>query len=266
MQYELGFIGAGNMAEAIARAAIEQGVLEPRAIIAADPSQARRKVFEALGITVVDDAGEVAASAREVMIAVKPQVLEKIEPALQQVNREAQVLISIMAGVRCERIEQVAGGAARVIRVMPNTPVMVGVGMAAVAAGRHARSGDEALTVRLFEAAGRAVRMDEAAMDAVTAVSGSGPAYLFYLAEAMEQAAVRMGLERDARLLIGQTLLGAATLLMQGESSAAELRQRVTSPGGTTEAALARLDARDVVNSVIEAMEAARDRSVELGR
>ena len=120
--------------------------------------------------------------------------------------------------------------------------------------------------MRLFEAAGRAVRLDEEAMDAVTAVSGSGPAYLFYLAEAMEQAAVRMGLEGHARLLVGQTLLGAATLLMQSEAGPAELRQRVTSPGGTTEAALARLDARHVANSVMEAVEAARDRSVELGR
>lgn len=265
MRYELGFIGAGNMAEAIARAAIQKGVLSPGAMVASDPSPQRRQVFESLGVAFADDNAQVVAQARQVMLAVKPQSVGFISGALGRLQVDQQVVVSIMAGVRAATIEGLAGQAVRVVRVMPNTPLMAGCGMAGVALGRHAREGDDVLAMKLFGAAGKAVRVDEAQIDGITAVSGSGPAYLFYLAEAMQQAATELGLGEHASLLVEQTLMGAATLLCQSDDPPAELRRKVTSPGGTTEAAIRVMDTRQVKAAVVEAIKAAQSRSLELG-
>jgi len=262
MTHELGFIGAGNMAEAIARAAIDSGIMEPSGMIAADPDPARGQVFAALGVAVAEDNAAVVRGARHVLLAVKPQTLEAVAQSVgETLDAEAQVIISIMAGITIDRIRSVLGKPARIVRVMPNTPLMVGCGMAAVAVGPDARPGDEAMALRLFGAAGEAVFVPEASLDAVTAVSGSGPAYLFYLAEAMTEAAVTLGLEEHADLLVCQTMLGAARLLKESERSAAELRRQVTSPGGTTEAAVTHLDGNATAQVVINAIKAAAERS-----
>jgi len=265
-RYELGFIGAGNMAEAIARAAIERDVLSPDRMIACDPSEPRRALFAELGVAVTDAGERVVRESEHVLLAVKPQSLDQIAPWLERLDADASVVISIMAGVRSERIEQAAGRALRVVRVMPNTPLMVGVGMTGVALGAHAREGDDELTLGLFAAAGEAVRVSEDELDAITAVSGSGPAYLFYLAGAMEAAARELGLEEHAQTLVEQTLLGAATLCRRSDDDAATLRRKVSSPGGTTEAAIRTLDAQGVREAILAAVRAARDRSLELGR
>lgn len=264
-RYTLAFIGAGNMAEAIARAAIGHGVVAPNAIVAADPSVKRRELFVSLGMHAVDTLGEAVAGSGQVVLAVKPQTLPNIAGELGEHLGEGHVVVSIMAGLRSAKIEQAVGRPLRVVRVMPNTPMLVGQGMAAVALGEHAQAGDDALAMKLFEAGGRAIRVDEALMDAVTAVSGSGPAYAFYLAEAMEQAAGELGLGEHARLLVAQTLLGAAKLLSESPDTAAELRRKVTSPGGTTAAATEQLDAAKVRESIVQAIHAAARRSAELG-
>lgn len=266
MDYELGFLGAGNMAEAIARAAIDHGIVPAARMIAADPLPARREVFAALGVVVTDDNARVVSGAAQVLLAVKPQTLSALEDVLGRVDRAGQVLLSIMAGIGTRRIEDAAGGPARVVRVMPNTPLMAGCGMAGVAVGRHARSGDEALALKLLGAAGEAVLVDESDLDAVTAVSGSGPAYVFYLAEAMVRAAEDLGLGPHARLLVQQTILGAARLMATSEDAPRELRRKVTSPGGTTEAAVRHLDAHAAAAVIVDAIKAAQARSVELGR
>jgi len=264
--YALGFVGAGNMAEAIARGAIEKGVLEASAMVASDPSAARRELFAGLGVKVVDTNAEVIAQSGQVMLAIKPQVLPELAGELAAHGGDDQVLISIMAGIGTEKLCETIGKPARVIRVMPNTPMMVGLGMAGLAVGEQAKPGDEELAMKLFGSAGEVVRVEEKLMDAVTAVSGSGPAYVYYLAEAMEKAASELGLGEHGRLLVSQTILGAARMLADSPDTAAELRQKVTSPGGTTAAALGHMDDHNLVNVIADAVKAAEARGRELGK
>ena len=266
MRYDLGFIGAGNMAEAIARGAIRQGVVEASRMIAADPSAERLNVFRGFGVESATDNAGLINAADTVVLAIKPQMLTELGDAWAGFDVERHVVVSIMAGASCAKIEQAIGQPARVVRVMPNTPLMVGRGMAGVAMGPHARPGDDELAMRLFGACGEAIRVEESDLDAVTAVSGSGPAYLFYLAEAMQTAADELGLSEHARLLVNQTILGSAELLAQSDDPPAELRRKVTSPGGTTAAAISHLDEQRVQQTIVAALRAARDRSVELGR
>jgi pyrroline-5-carboxylate reductase len=278
MHYELGFIGAGNMGEAIARAAIEHRVLDAGAIIACDPSPQRCEVFTGLGVVWAADNVEVIRSAQQVLLAVKPQTLPKVAGELGTYLTADQIVISIMAGITSAKLAaaMAAGaksgsgaaaipGAARIVRVMPNTPLMVGQGMAGIALGAGARPGDEALALKLFGSAGKAVLVGEDQIDAITAVSGSGPAYVFYLAEAMHRAAVELGLGADADELVRQTILGAATLLSQSPDSPSDLRRKVTSPGGTTEAAIKHMDGNKTTEVIVNAVKAAHQRSRELG-
>ncbi|MEM9913587.1 MAG: pyrroline-5-carboxylate reductase [Planctomycetota bacterium] len=272
MRYPLGFIGAGNMAEAIARGAARTGVIPAEQMIAADPSAERLSVFESFGVVSATDNAGLIAAADTVVLAIKPQMLAALgEPgqgAWSAIDPERHTIISIMAGISSAKICAAIGQPVRVIRVMPNTPLMVGRGMAGVALGENARPGDDELAMRLFGACGEAVRVSESELDAVTAISGSGPAYLFYLAEAMQAAANELGLSEHARLLVNQTLLGSAELLIQSDDppeSPADLRRKVTSPGGTTAAAIAHLDEHQVQQTIVDALRAARDRSVELG-
>ncbi len=270
MAYKLGLIGAGNMAEAIARAAIAQKTLAPSAIIAADPSADRLANFSRLGITTATDNAAVIEESQQVLIAVKPQVMAAIAADLGKHGRADLVVLSIMAGITTEKLaaaigDRGAAGPTRIVRIMPNTPLQVGYGMAGIALGRGAQPGDEALALRLFQAAGRAVVVDESQLDAITAVSGSGPAYVFYLAEAMQRAATELGLGEHAGELIRQTLLGAAHLLDESDDSPAQLREKVTSPGGTTEAAIKHLEASHAGDTIVAAVKAAADRSRELG-
>jgi len=202
-----------------------------------------------------------------VVLAVKPQALGDLAPELGAHLTGRHVVISIMAGVRLAKLTEALGAhVTRLVRVMPNTPMMVGQGMSAIAAAPSARPGDDKLAMQLLSAGGEAVRVDESMMDAVTAVSGSGPAYVFYLAEAMQNAAEELGLGEQAPTLVAQTLVGAAQLLAESEHSAAELRKRVTSPGGTTEAALKHMDEQQMERIIIEAVKAAAKRSEELGQ
>lgn len=266
MQYQLGIIGGGNMAEAIVRAALSNDVLSAKALIISDPASPRRELFESMQITTTTDNQAVIDQSEQVMLAIKPQMLDQIGPVLKGMDPAKQVLLSIMAGIRCAKLIEAAGGEMRVVRIMPNTPLLVGQGMSAIALGGSARTDDASLALRLFSAAGEAELVDEQLMDAVTAVSGSGPAYLFYLAEAMRQAAEEMNMpESMIDLFVEQTLYGAATLLRQSQAHARELRRRVTSPGGTTEAAIDHMENRVVRQLVVDAIHRAAWRSRELG-
>ncbi len=268
-QYRLGFIGAGNMAEAIARGAIERGILPAGAIAASDPSAERREAFAALGVATFAEAAAMIGRCEQVWLAVKPQVFPKLGEALRQLDRTRQVVVSIMAGITIAQIESATGGPSRVVRVMPNTPLMVGKGMSGIAPGEHARGGDEALCVSVLRGCGEVAKVAESDLDAVTAVSGSGPAYVFLLAEAMRDAAVELGLSGCDKLLVYQTIHGAAAMLMQTmdtQERAEDLRRKVTSPGGTTQAAIEHFQAKGFETIVRDALRAAWDRSVELGR
>ncbi len=279
MHYELGVIGAGNMAEAIARGLIARGVMAAGRIIAADPSAARRGLFEELGTRVGDNAA-VASQSRTVLLSVKPQSMADALTSIASSLSPDTLVISIAAGISTRFIEDALSDALkpatadggelpgfRVIRAMPNTPMLVGQGMAGICRGRHATDADLHTARTLFESSARVVEVPENLMDAVTAVSGSGPAYFFYLVQHMIAAGVEMGLEPEtARTLAVQTAVGSAQMLTQSPDTPEELRRKVTSPGGTTQAAIETLDARQVGSAIVAALVAAEKRGRELGR
>ena len=266
-KFKLGFIGAGSMAEAIVRGVTATSLIEPAEIIAADPDPERRKLFgDVLGVCATADNAEVMAGAPAVVLAIKPQQFADAVAPLASAAGQGSLLISICAGISISRIEG-AFAAARVIRTMPNTPMLVGRGITAIAAGPKATEEDVAFAEKLFGSCGATVRLDERLIDAVTAVSGSGPAYFFYLVEAMEAAAEGLGLsEAQARGFVRATFEGSAKLLAESGDSAAALREKVTSPGGTTEAALGVLDDGEFKQLIDRAVRAAAQRSKELSK
>ncbi|MCJ7544318.1 MAG: pyrroline-5-carboxylate reductase [Phycisphaerae bacterium] len=264
--HELGIVGAGNMAEAIVRGVVRAEVLKAGAIMAADPAAERRRVLEGLGAACTAHNADAAACPR-VLLAVKPQVLPRVLTEIAPAVRPQATVISIAAGVTTAAIDQRLGGRGRIVRVMPNTPMLVGCGASAIAAGPRATPEDLDWTQRLFAAGGITCRVDEALLDAVTAVSGSGPAYFFYLIEAMVAAGVAEGLPQDvARALASATCTGAGRMLSETGESPQVLRARVTSPGGTTQRAMESLEAAGVMDALIAAVRAAAERSRELGK
>lgn len=267
MTHDLAFIGAGNMAEAIARAAVEKNIFRAERMIAFDPAEARRTAFASLGAGVASDNAEAARAAPIVLLCVKPQMMTQALADLAEAVDQQQLVISIAAGISTAFIEHHGGGAWRVVRAMPNTPMMVGLGATGLCRGRNASDLDLLTARRLFESAGVVVDVDEPLMDAVTAVSGSGPAYFFYLVEHLIAAAMALGLdEKQATTLVYQTALGAAKMLQGTSELPRELRRKVTSPGGTTQAAIEHLDLHLVGQRIEEAVAAAQKRGRELGR
>lgn len=269
-RYDLGIIGAGNMAEAIARGVTRAGLLRPEQIVAADVAPARRELFSSqLHVRAVESNAEAARDARVLLLSVKPQQMETALAAIGGATRPDALVISIAAGTNTAFIEQHlgAGRAWRVVRAMPNTPMLVGEGMTALAPGKHATAEDVAHARRIFESAGAVIEVGEDLIDAVTALSGSGPAYFFYLAEHMIAAGERMGLSPEhARLLVTRTAAGAAKMLRESQDSPQELRRKVTSPGGTTEAAIRHMESHQLPDVVVQAILAAERRGKELRR
>lgn len=264
--YQLGVIGAGNMAEAILKGAISANVIDHNAVVASDPVFERRQLFTRdLGVTTVEDNATPAGCGR-VLLAVKPQVMAGVlEGIAERVNPQA-TLISIAAGVRTAFISEKLGGRGRIVRVMPNTPMLVGAGVSALCKGPRATDAELNWAERLFAACGRTVRVDEPMIDAVTAVSGSGPAYFFYLVEAMAAAGVAEGLKKDVALQLAvQTCRGAGELLVKSGEPPEVLRAKVTSPGGTTQAAIECIESAGVKQALIAAVRRAAERSRELG-
>lgn len=265
--YELGVIGGGNMAEAMLRGVIAAGFLDRRRIVVADVDPSRRQnLSQELDLRTVEGL-DAPAACRKILLAVKPQALAGVLGSLAGLVGPDTLVISIAAGVRTSVIANKLGPKVRVARVMPNTPMLAGAGMSAVCAGPGATPADLDWTCRLCAASGEACTVDESAMDAVTAVSGSGPAYFFYLVEAMVSAGLAEGLDQaTARQLACQTCLGAGKLLMDSPDDPATLRAKVTSPNGTTQRAIETLDAAGVKDALVRAVRAAADRSRELGR
>ena len=264
--YQLGVIGCGNMAEALLRGVIGANFMQISSIVACDPSLERRKVFNRELRLQVEEDNSAAASAQRVMLAVKPQVMSEVLAAIAPHVREDALVVSIAAGVTTAQLDAGLGGKGRIIRVMPNTPMLVGAGMSVLAAGPRAEKDDLLWAQKLFAICGLAIVAEEHLLDAVTAVSGSGPAYFFYLIEAMIAAGTAEGLDADvAKLLAVQTCVGAGKLLTETGEPPEGLRARVTSPGGTTQRAIETLDAAAVKDSLTAAIRAAARRSRELG-
>jgi pyrroline-5-carboxylate reductase len=261
-----GFIGGGNMAEAIIRGMIAGGT-PPAAILVAEPLEARRQhLATAYSVATTADNAAIAAACGTIILAVKPQVAAAVCTALQTQISGEQLLISIMAGVTCKNIERCFSAPVRVVRVMPNTPALVLAGAAAIAGGSYAAAEDLATTEALFSLVGSSCRLDEKLMDAVTGLSGSGPAYVLTFIEALADGGVKNGLPRDASLQLAvQTVLGTAKLLAETGEHPGSLRDKVTSPGGTTIAGLHALEKGSFRATVMNAVEAATLRSKELG-
>ena len=270
MSVELGIIGAGNMAEAIARAVIGAGLLGADQIMASDLSSQRREVFERdLKVRATEDNRDVAGQARTLLLSVKPQHMAEVLRGIAPVIHPSTLILSIAAGISTRFIEEHLGGGSswRVIRTMPNTPMLVGQGMAAMTRGRFATPEDAIAARKLFETAAIVIDVSEDKMDAVTAVSGSGPAYIFYLVEQMIRAAVELGFsDAQARQLAVQTALGASKMLAGCSESAEELRRKVTSPGGTTHAAISHMEQNRWAQTTVDAIKAAERRGKELGK
>lgn len=264
----LGVVGAGNMGQALVRGALAAGVAAPAQVVASSLDAAALREFAAeTGIRAVATNREVVDGAQVILLAVKPQQAAGVLDSLCDAFGPDHVVISIAAGLTTALLEAHLPSGTPVVRVMPNTPSLVGAGAAAWCLGRSARPEHGALAARLLDAVGESHAVDESAMDAVTAVSGSGPAYVFLLVEALERAAVAAGLEPAlARALVRQTVLGAARMVDEAGVAPAELRRRVTSPGGTTAAALAVFEGRGFDAMVAAAVEAARLRAAELAR
>ncbi len=261
----LAIIGAGVMGEALATGLLESG-WTPEDIVIADLVEERVKdLGKRLGVRPTTSTHEAASSADGTLLAIKPQEAAK---ALRDVSGAvgASGVVSIVAGLRTAAIEGALGGEASVVRAMPNSPARVGKCVTALAAGAHASDATRDLAGAVFSAVGPVVWLSEDKLDAVTVLSGSGPAYVFLLAEAMVDAAIEVGLPRDvAETLAFETIEGAGRMLTQTGVDPATLRAQVTSKGGTTEAAIAVFEDAGFRKIVAEAMEAAQRRSKELG-
>ncbi len=262
------FVGAGNMTTALARGLVGAGVCDKARVIASDVSQAQLDTLhKTLGINVSTDNTAAVRGAAIVVLATKPQVFPKILPELGRAIDKSALVISIAAGVPIAVIEAQLPTGTRVVRAMPNTPSLIGFGATAVAAGAHATAADIDLSLRIFNSVGRCVKVDEHLLDAVTGLSGSGPGYAFVMIEALADAGVNMGLPRaEAQLLAAQTLLGAAKLVLESGEHPGQLKDRVTSPGGTTIAGLQALENHGVRSALIDAVEKATLRSRALGQ
>lgn len=267
----IGIIGGGHMGGALAKGLLRAGVTSADRIVVADVlASARERLAAETGVRTTGDAREALDRAEVVIIAVKPQAMQDALSPLAGKLTAGQTVLSIMAGVATSRIEEALAGAGapvHVVRAMPNTPALIGEGMAAVCKGKHATDADMARAETILSAVGKVIRVDEKQMDAVTGLSGSGPGYVYTVIEALADGGVKVGLSKPVALhLAVQTVLGAAKMVIETGEHPAALRDRVTSPGGTTIAGLSALEAHGLRNALISAVEAATKRSAELGR
>jgi pyrroline-5-carboxylate reductase len=264
----IGFLGAGKMATALATGFVRAGLLTAKDMMASDPSEAAAAAFaKAAGSKATASNQNVARFAKVLILAVKP---DQVSGALAEIRDhfgENHLLISIAAGVPLSRLEAGLAPGARVIRVMPNTPALVGASATAFAPGKSATSEDARLAERLFSAVGSVFQLKEGLLDAVTGLSGSGPAYVCLFIEALSDGGVAAGLPRDvATRLAAQTVLGSAKLALETGLHPAALKDMVTSPGGTTIEGLHELEKGKVRGSVISAVRAAAEKSKKLGQ
>jgi pyrroline-5-carboxylate reductase len=264
----LGFLGAGKMATALARGWIDAGLTAPERVIASDPVATAREAFA--GVTearVTADNREVVAGSDLLVLAVKPQSMVPLLAEIRPVVTTRHLTVSIAAGVGLMALADGLGPDRRLVRVMPNTPCLVGASAAGYALGPNTTAEDCALVDQLLNAVGLAFRLPEHLLDAVTGLSGSGPAFVYVMIEALSDGGVRVGLPREvATALAAQTVLGAAKMVLETGDHPGVLKDQVTSPGGTTIAGLHALERGGLRAAVIDAVEAAARRAAELGK
>ena len=265
---KIGVIGAGKIGSAIARGIIQAGLVKKENVMASDVSDAlRQAVVQELGIKATADNRELCDFADILILAVKPQVVEPVAREIGKNLGHAKLLVSVAAGVPLARIETHLEPGARVVRVMPNIPCVVGAGAAGFAAGAHATPADLQKVGAILNSFGVGMAVEEKYLDAVTGLSGSGPAYVFLFMEALADGGVQMGLTREVALKLSvQTVYGAARLALESKKHLGELKDEVASPGGTTIAGIYALEKGGFRGTVMDAVASATQRSQELGR
>ena len=269
---KIGFIGGGNMAEAMIKGLLSASFIEAKNVFVSEPSEAKRDTLHAeYKIKVSADNRELVKKCDIIILAVKPQIVQKVLRDIASLVGRDKLVISIAAGVPIAIMDDVLRGGKNkkfsIVRTMPNTPALVQEGVTAIASGEHVRKIDVKIVHRIFEAVGRTVDVEEDQLDAVTGLSGSGPAYIFMLIEALSDAGVKMGLSREvANTLTIQTVLGSAKLARESGKHPGELKDMVTSPAGTTISGLHALEEGSFHTTLMNAVEDATLRSRELGQ
>lgn len=266
--HSIGVIGAGNMAEALIRGLVRGGHVPAEHVMASNPRKERLDQLQRdYKIQVNTDNKLVANGAELCLLAVKPQIVNNVLREIGDQLKPNTLVISVCAGIGTETIEAAVGEGVRVVRAMPNTPALVGAGATAIAAGKRASEADLATARAVFDAVGITVVLDEHHLDAVTGLSGSGPAYIFLILEALSDAGVKVGLSRrNAQRLAAQTVMGSAKMLLETDEHVGHLKDMVTSPGGTAIAGLHTLEEGGLRTTLINAVETATKRARELGR
>lgn len=264
----IGIIGAGKIGSAIARGIIHAGLVKPESVMASDVSDAlRQAVVQELGVKATVNNRELCDFSDIVILAVKPQIVDPVAREIAKNLGHSKLLVSVAAGVPLVRIETQLEPGARVVRVMPNIPCVVGAGAAGFAAGAHATAADLEKVGAILNSFGVGMSVEEKYLDAVTGLSGSGPAYVFLFMEALADGGVQMGLSREVALKLAlQTVYGAARLALESRRHLGELKDEVASPGGTTIAGIYALEKGGFRGTVMEAVASATRRSQELGR
>jgi pyrroline-5-carboxylate reductase len=266
-RYRIGFVGAGQMAEALIGGLLQAGLVQADRIIATDPSADRRRIVQTRhGVTTSPDNEQAAQYCNLVCLCVEPQILDEIFQQLAGFLTTDKLIVSVAAGYPLRRMTAWIGGLPRLVRAMPNTPSSIGEGVTAVCFADHLSPEDQRVAIQFFESIGKVSIVEERLMDAVTGLSGSGPAYVFTMIEALADGGVLAGLPRSvAQILAAQTVAGAARMLLEQGQHPARLKDLVASPGGTTMAGLCRLEEGRMRAALIDAVEAATVRCHELG-
>jgi len=268
LKRRLGVLGAGKMGSALIRSFIDGGLILPDRVIAGDIDRASlERLRKETGIKVTQDNIEVAKGSEIILVALKPDVCRAALRGIRDCLGPNHLIVSIAAGVPIKAIEAAVGERRRIIRVMPNTPCLVGAGASGFSPGKGATSEDRDNVHALFSSVGLAFELPEKHLNAVTGLSGSGPAYGFMVIDALADGGVKMGLPRNVALqLAAQTMLGAARMVIETKRHPGELKDQVASPGGTTIAGIAALERGGLRSTLMDAVEAATRRSVELGK
>ncbi len=262
----IAFLGAGNMANALIKGLVRAGTKPSTITATVMRAEKQTELQQAHGIRVGFDNLAAASAAEVIVLCVKPQAMDKVLTQIAPAINATKLVISVAAGVPIAAIERRFGPGTRIVRAMPNTPALVGRGATAISGGEHATPDDVALATKVFDAVGLTTVLDESQLDAVTGLSGSGPAYIFLIIEALSDAGVKVGLSRHIALkLAAQTVLGSAHLLLETGQHPGHLKDQVTSPGGTAIAGLHTLEAGGLRTTLMDAVEAATRRAKELG-
>jgi len=264
---KIGFLGSGNMAEAIIKGVVQSGIFSAKDIISSDIIEDRRRLLnDSYGISITSDNINLVSRVEIIVLAVKPQIIESVLEEIAEVVDTSKLVISIAAGITMKHVESKLKAESRVIRVMPNAPALIGEGATAISPGSSVTEDDLDVAKKVFDAVGRTVVVEEKYMDAVTGLSGSGPAYVFLVIDALIDSGVKVGLDREtARTLAVQTVFGSAKMLLETGEHPAQLKDRVTSPGGTTITGLHVMEEGNIRSVIMDAVEAAANRSKELG-